>query len=161
MSFDSLSTSFCFFSEDLHSALPWDTKETLRVDLLQSYIFLAFSVNWAMSIFLCRSYILFWTDFDFCNVALTLTTFCIDGRRRQFFGSRTNGVARSAAVKWADVAVNAACVVETTAVACHAASSCVQSRWQSFALKTGVTSCKPFIPNTLTAPHTVTLYGVT
>jgi len=51
MSFDSLSTSFCFSSADLRNALlPCVTKETLRVESLVSYIFLAFSVNSTMSV---------------------------------------------------------------------------------------------------------------
>jgi len=73
MSFSSLSTCFCYSSADLRSALPCVTKETLRVYSLLSYIFSAFSVNWAMSVFnclqsCCNSDSLFSSAFSFLSL---------------------------------------------------------------------------------------------
>ena len=80
-------------------------------------------------------------DTNVNKALLLLTTLLVSSIRRRLFVGRATSVTRGTVVQRTDIAVDAACVVETTAVTSGAATGQISGRRRRLALETRMTAC--------------------
>ena len=80
-------------------------------------------------------------DTNVNKALLLLTTLLVSSIRRRLFVGRATSVTRGTAVQRTDIAVDAACVVETTAVTSGAATGQISGRRRRLTLETRMTAC--------------------